>query len=176
MGRPRTGSAYRVTLPSGEKRWAIRATLIDGTRSKPVILPKGTSQAKALEQAKWLAEDVIKRGTTRETIGEKPKPGPQGETVAEYSERWLEDRERRGLSSVGDDRGRLKKWILPTLGELPIAGVTRQDVGRGRAGRAPRSVRRTRRATLADRWPRMAHGSQAVLGLGQVEDPSPAGA
>jgi len=127
-GRPRTGCAYRVTLPNGEKRWAIRGTCNDGSRSKPVILDKGTSKRRAREQAQALTEDLVRTGKTRATLGGGQAPGPQGETLTDYADRWLADREARGYTSVKDDRGRLTKWVLPELGPRPMAGIVRRDL------------------------------------------------
>jgi len=39
-----------------------------------------------------------------------------GETIAEYATRWLDAREARGISSIRDDRGRMRDHILPILG------------------------------------------------------------
>ena len=54
--------------------------------------------------------------------------------LASWSDAWCEDRERRGLSSVDADRGRLRKWILPRLspplGDRPADGITTADLER----------------------------------------------
>ena len=44
------------------------------------------------------------------------------------STRWLEERERRGLSSVRNDRSRLATHILPVFGAKPVRAVTRAEV------------------------------------------------
>ena len=51
-----------------------------------------------------------------------------GESVAAYVQRWLENRERRGLSSVGSDRARMKLHILPSFEGTTINAVSKDDV------------------------------------------------
>ena len=58
----------------------------------------------------------------------KPKAGAPGETVATYADRWFDDRERRGLSSVEHDRGRLTLHVMHILGALPIVAVSRDNL------------------------------------------------
>jgi hypothetical protein len=53
-----------------------------------------------------------------------------GETVSDWSSRRLEDRELRKIATVGHDKGRLGKHILPVIGTRPIAEVTREDIER----------------------------------------------
>jgi integrase len=50
------------------------------------------------------------------------------ETVAEYAERWFEDRQLRGLSSVDKNQGQLTLHVTPVIGQRPIAGVTQEDL------------------------------------------------
>jgi len=44
-----------------------------------------------------------------------------GETVGDWATRWVTSRERRGLSSVRDDRSRLRRHVLPEIGGATIA-------------------------------------------------------
>jgi integrase len=57
-----------------------------------------------------------------------PAKPSTGETVAQYADRWIADRERRGLSTIGTDRGRLDNYILPKVGDKPIAQVNANDL------------------------------------------------
>jgi hypothetical protein len=50
------------------------------------------------------------------------------ETFAVYADRWFDDRDRRGLSSVDTDRGRITKHVNPTLGPKQIRDVGRDDL------------------------------------------------
>jgi integrase len=49
------------------------------------------------------------------------------ETVSEYSKRWLASREGR-VNSIRDDRSRLRDHVLPLVGHLAVATLTRDDV------------------------------------------------
>lgn len=114
-GRPATGSLVRdeqgraigarVTLPGGSRRVI------------PFKEPLPDDRAKAL--AATLARRAREAGYV---------PADTTETVAEWSERWLEEREGRGLTSTKDDKSRLKLHVLPTLGTLSMGMVTRNDV------------------------------------------------
>ena len=114
-GRPRTGS-----VATHSDHYDVRITYPDGTRGNPRCLPLGTSYARAREIAKAMTERAAEQAATPLPVAE-----PAAETFAEWSERWCAEREARGLTSVGDDRGRLRKWICPVLGPKPIAGPTK---------------------------------------------------
>jgi hypothetical protein len=114
-GRPATGSLVRdeqgraigarVTLPGGSRRVVpFKEPLPD-------------------DRAKILAANLARRAREAGYV-----PADTTETVAEWSERWLEEREGRGLTSTKDDKSRLKLHVLPTLGTLAMGMVTRNDV------------------------------------------------
>src|SRR6185295_5433765 len=47
------------------------------------------------------------------------------------SSAWCTGRDKRGLTSVDADRGRLRTWVLPVLGSTtPIAAITTRDLDR----------------------------------------------
>jgi hypothetical protein len=53
------------------------------------------------------------------------------DTLNEWIERWFEDREVRGLTSVGDDRSRYRHHVADFIGSKPMAGpdaVSRDDL------------------------------------------------
>jgi integrase len=97
---------------------------------------KGRRKAKkcASKKAAELARDQI---DARLKLGQldvleadqKPSP-PTVPTFAEYAERWLESvgAVRLRLSSLEQYRVRLKLRLLPTLGPLPLIGITRETV------------------------------------------------
>lgn len=55
----------------------------------------------------------------------------KGESIAKYAERWLASREGR-ISSIRDDRSRLRDHVLPLIANLDVATFTRDDVERVR--------------------------------------------
>lgn len=48
-------------------------------------------------------------------------------TLAQWSTRWVEFK-RKQVKKVSDHEGRLKKWILPQLGNYPLTDITLSDV------------------------------------------------
>jgi len=67
-------------------------------------------ETKALEWARRLQAEIDRN---RPTAG----------TVADYCAEWMEARRRRGLSSFGDDLGRINNHVLPHFGTMRIAEV-----------------------------------------------------
>jgi integrase len=118
-GRPATGTIE----PHGD-HWDVRARLPRGGGLSPRrCLPAGTSEARAREVAAAMTELAATA-----TPGAVVAPPPVGELFADWAERWCVAREAAGLTSVDDDRGRLRKWISPTLGKLVMVAITRADV------------------------------------------------
>lgn len=127
MPRPRTGSVYR----HGD-HWDIQLTLPDGKRTRPMCQPPAMSEARARDRALRLSERATKDALPGLTPKRRAKdgPAPSRETLAAWCARWCAAREARGLSSVPDDRGRLRKWVFPHFEGSPIADVTRNDLER----------------------------------------------
>src|SRR5262249_6238039 len=125
MPRPRTGSVY----PHGD-HFDIRITLPDGTRSRPRCMPPEMSEAAARDRAQYLTDLAAQEalpGLDRKHAPKEPK-APPAETFETWIKRWYTAREERGLTSVKDDRGRITKWILPTLGPRPMTEITRREL------------------------------------------------
>ncbi len=124
MPRPRTGSVF----PHGD-HFDIQVTLPNGQRSRRMCQEPSMSEAKAREKALVASQLAAKEGIgvvpTRTAKGVTPPPS---ETFEAWAERWCKAREERGLTSVNDDRGRLRKWVLPLWRDKPIAGLERADV------------------------------------------------
>lgn len=66
------------------------------------------------------------------TRGRIPIEDPERETVATFGQRWLEERvrARRKPQGVAMARQRLRDWIEPTLGDLPLDRVRRDELFR----------------------------------------------
>lgn len=121
MARPPTG-----TVQWSGDHWRARVTLEDGSRPW-LDLPRSIgrddrerAQAKARELAVYVREHGVRR-TGDGLAGD-------AETVREYAERWIAERERRGLRSVRDDRQRLNTHAMPVLGSLAMREVTAKDL------------------------------------------------
>ena len=135
MGRRRTG-----TIEWHGDHWDARVTLVDGARPRFCLAPE-LGDGEARKQAQGLATMAIAEGATMpRAAAAGAGPGSAGkaarsegrgaatETVGAYAERWLAERDLRGLSCVRDDRSRLRTHVLPMLGTKPIAEVSRDDV------------------------------------------------
>ncbi|XXX73910.1 site-specific integrase [Sorangium sp. So ce134] len=124
-GRPRTGSVER----HGD-HWDVRPTLADGSRGDRVCQPPGMSEAKAREKARALTELAQREGVTRAPAA--VAVAPAGPTFEAWSEAWCDDRKRRGLASVADNRANLRNWVLPRLdpplGSRPMVSIESSDL------------------------------------------------
>jgi integrase len=118
------------TIECRDGIYYVRPTLADGTRGPRRALPKGTTPARAKEAAAALTERAHREGKTQADVHRKPEQveAPKGRAVADWFAAWLDERERRGLTSVKDDRGRWGKWIAPKLGHLEIAKASTDDL------------------------------------------------
>lgn len=129
MGRPATGSPKwdpktkkwlaRITVP-GKGRVAVS---LDDIPPCEAGTPGTKCPCASCQQARRVAKLVS--DTSRE---EGRVPAETRETVNEWSERWLKDREARGLTSARDDRSRLKVHVLPLLGTFVMADVPREQI------------------------------------------------
>ncbi len=122
-------------------RWRARVGLADGSRSW-VPLPEELTagdEARARTLAVELAEQVKSVGAVRakpvkSTALQKPTRSPtttttpSTETVEVWLNRWLDARNKRGLSSVETDRARLRTHVFPVIGERSITEVARDDL------------------------------------------------
>ncbi|MRG98549.1 tyrosine-type recombinase/integrase [Polyangium spumosum] len=126
MGRRRTGNI----LLEGDHY--VARVLLDG-RYVRIHLPPGMSEARARETARFYTDNPDK---ARERLDQQARersrgaPVPKGETFAEYLDRWLRDREERGYTSIKSDRSAFTLHVVPTIGEKPIATITREDLER----------------------------------------------
>ncbi len=117
-GRPATGSIVWEDPETKTKPIGVRVTKANGKR-KLVPFEPGTTADDARALAPILAE------RSRFAVGEH-----EGETVAQYAERWLAWRAESGLGCVADDRARLLGHVLPVIGPRGIVDVTRDDLKR----------------------------------------------
>jgi integrase len=142
MPKPATGTVeYRPGKAGTSGSWWGRITCSDGSRPWLELGDWPNS-----EQGKARAREAVAHHSERARalgIVAAPQRGSkahaarlassttaEGETVAEYAARWLADRERRGLASVGTDRSRLKAHVYPLLEERAMRSLTREDVER----------------------------------------------
>lgn len=115
-GRPATGA---VEFHGG--RWRARVS-IPGEGRKWLNLPEtlGTGDEAA---ARKLAKRLSKRVRQVTVV-----PVERLETVAEWSPRWLTERETNGLASAPEDKRTLSNHVLPAIGARAIVDVSSEDL------------------------------------------------
>ena len=114
-GRPATG----VIVRKSGKPYGVRVTLADGTTRQTIPFNEPMSE----ERARALKPIVAKRARELGVVA-----AGTGETVTEWSERWLAYRLEKGLESVKHDRGRLTRHVLPVIGGFEMAAVGREQI------------------------------------------------
>ena len=118
MPRPATGAPkWNPT----KKVWQARVSY--GGKRVPVDMP-GIAQDDE-ERARRMAKIVSARIRSGCVV-----INGSSEFVSEWSEKWLKDREARGIVTVRHDRGRLKRHVLPTIGALELGSIQRADIER----------------------------------------------
>lgn len=123
-GRPRTGSWRRVSAT--DLRVRIEVTLPSGKRTSAIIAgSEKWSDDTATKRAKYASDHPDQ---WRDLVGQPAPDEPQGETLADYSERWLADRELRGLSSIRHYRSHIKVWVPAELRAKPMVAITTADL------------------------------------------------
>jgi integrase len=132
MGRKSTGTKKAGRPPTGQVKWRRNLKVpgtycwharftINGERTKfgalSAKIPEHDREG-ALEGARVALAFLLGGGAVSDSIKE---------TVEEYSKRWLADRVGR-VSSIRDDRSRIRDHVLPVIGPLDVSKFTRDDV------------------------------------------------
>ncbi len=120
------GFLVKVT-PTGRKTFMVAYVANNGQRRKPAIGRYGeitVEQARGIAQD-WLAE--VRRGSDPSAERTAVRQAP---TVKELFERFITDysESRNKPSTVKANRGYGKRHILPALGHMKAADVTRADI------------------------------------------------
>ncbi len=134
MGRKSTGTVrlLRAEDPKrhGELQWHAKWTRADGTRTEWLPLDPKIEHGPCCAVpgcAHFLEAKACAAGMAPKVRAASVGDGA-GETVADWFKRLHAAKEAKGLSSVGDMRGRAKKWILPGLEARAMTAVTREHV------------------------------------------------
>jgi len=121
IGRPAGGQVkWTRNVRTGQTQWHARFT-VKGKRTKFAPLDPSIpeqEEGRARECARAAHEYLVNGGAVSAMTGE---------TVEQYAQRWLKEREGR-VNSIRDDRGRLRLHVLPVLGRLEVAKFDRDDV------------------------------------------------
>jgi hypothetical protein len=91
--------------------------------------PRRTYDLEGIPERKEHQEraDAVAKIVSDKLRRKEVEPGSP-ETVAMWFERWLAAREKKGIRSTRNDKGRFTKWVAPLLGPEPIARATRRDL------------------------------------------------
>jgi hypothetical protein len=125
-GRPSGNKGGRPANPTPKwdvdrKVWVVRITRIVNGPQEPYDLP-GIRENQP-EKASAIAKMLSIKLRNGEAV-----PMGEGETFSIWAERWMDERAARGLSSVADDRGRMRKHVIPIIGVHPMATITRDQI------------------------------------------------
>ena len=151
-GRPATGSIKWRRNPKTEKpQWFVRLTLADGSRPFVALDPSipREDEGRARESARTVADEARRTGLV---------PDVAKETTREWFRRLHAHKEKLGLATVKEMRGRARSGSYPASDTRP-GGVTREDIEAivlrlDRAVRAFIEARARRRCGSRPRRPR----------------------
>lgn len=122
MPRKATG-----TIVWERDHWKARIRLSDGSRPW-IDLPKELSEAQARKKALELTVRARSVGAVKATAKSVSTLAAASETLGDWSERWINVRETKGYTSVRDDQGRLRKYILPVFRAHPVRAIVRAEI------------------------------------------------
>lgn len=117
MGRPKTGSLY---FSGGT--WKARITTPDGSRRN---FDLGTDVLSEAERKKKKLSADIKRGTDPSWAAEQ---ATISDCFEEYAKRLNESRQARGIVSARDEIQRLRDYVFPYVGKLPLDAIRPRHV------------------------------------------------
>ena len=120
------GFLLKVT-PAGRKVFMVAYVANNGQRRKPAI---GRFGEITVEQARVIAQDWLADVRKGKDPGAEKSVARRAPTVKELFERFITDysEPRNKPSTVEANRGYGKLYILPQLGRLKVADVTRADI------------------------------------------------
>ena len=125
LGMP--GLQLRVTR-QGAKTWAIRYTRTSDARRRRLTL--GTYPNMSLDEARTRAREelaAVARGADPAGTKQMRK---DADTFLELAEEWVErhGRPNKGIRTLRDDRSMLERHILPEIGAMKAAEITKRDI------------------------------------------------
>lgn len=119
----------RKITPAGNKIFMVQYRTLAGIRRKPQV---GLFGELTVEQARdiakgWLA--LVRSGGDPSAVRIAARAAP---TMVEFSERFMNDyaKVRNKPRTIKDKQGYLDRHILPAIGDLKVADVTRADITR----------------------------------------------
>ncbi|MEM7048137.1 MAG: tyrosine-type recombinase/integrase [Acidobacteriota bacterium] len=162
--------------PSGSKAFLIQYRDASGRTRKYTL---GRYGHLTPTQARQLARDHLARIAQGANPAEERKQGREGLTVSELAEVYMERhaRPKKKPSSIQSDERLLRLVIIPSLGRLKVAAVTRGDVAkmhdkhRGTPTQANRAASLAGKMfALAERWGYRADGSNPARNIDRYKE------
>ena len=116
---------HYLRIPARTSRAPIAyAAVARDPNGKQIWTTVGTADALGIEQARELARRAIKRVKAGKPISE-----PNSRTVRDVAEQWLERQVRKnGFRTARESERIVNKYIVPRIGDRPIADVRRIDI------------------------------------------------
>jgi integrase len=121
--RPRIESAPDRVPTLKAMAQAMTRAAMDPERAELMLSDAAKAEPGELRKIQALVAEIAGRETF-----EAAAPSAARETFATYADRWFDDRDRRGLTSVDTDRGRITKHVVPKIGTVPIVDVGREEL------------------------------------------------
>ncbi|MBI5015361.1 MAG: DUF4102 domain-containing protein [Deltaproteobacteria bacterium] len=118
-----------VVSASGRKSWHLKYRL----RQRKRTLCLGPWPELTTRDAREMAMGYRSKALRGEDPADERKGMAKDVTFGKHAEQYLEHAREKGKRSVKDDVARLRLWILPTLGRLPLASVKKKDCERVQA-------------------------------------------
>lgn len=135
MTTPRTGYVEPGKRADGTPYYRARVWLRDDSRERVDIPEKHAYSAErralyaaAMQEREDETGELYAKKLARIAARSKPVDPTAGETCTKYRERLDEHRRELGIGSAKDDASAWRAWIGPTLGDRPIATVTREEI------------------------------------------------
>jgi len=111
-----------------DRRWKIKVTMTEPITGKRVARQRVIEAATAAEAV--VAKERLREELLAEMTGQQPH-SRRSTTLSDFAERWIEGKARRVRPGVADLYiDIVGKRVLPVLGHLPAAEITRSHVDR----------------------------------------------
>ena len=133
MAPPRKGHVRWVPARPGEAQGHYQARVREPSGLRPYysFAPSPRSpeaEQRARELAAATTEQAWAAAGLTPTSRKRAQAPRAGESVSDWFERWVEDRETRGIATTLDDRSRYREHVKAKIGNRPLARVSRGEL------------------------------------------------
>lgn len=132
MGRKSEGGSLEYVPAKPGERFGHYRVRLNALPGRPYHdfppSPRSPQQEKRCRERARAFLERYSAGKLAPALAGKVDPPSEGETFDDYVERWFADRERRGLTSIKTDRGRIRNHVSPIIGPKPVAKIDADDL------------------------------------------------